>query len=66
MFFIVSWAMVYHWLTDIAMIMMTVTTLVVTSEEFMKDSDRCAPKSVEAWTSSASWAVSGPMESWFA
>jgi hypothetical protein len=30
-----------------AMIMMTVTTLTVVSEEFMKDEDRLAPNTVE-------------------
>ena len=48
MFFMLSCAMVYHWVALMAMIMMTVTTLVVISSVFMKESDRCAPKTVEA------------------
>ena len=64
MFLVLSCAMVYHCVTLIMTIMTTVTILVALSEAFMKDEDRLAPKTVDFWTSSASAAVSGPIESW--
>ena len=62
MFFIDSCAMVYHCVTDMMMIMATVTILTWVTELFMKDEDRLAPKTLEAWTCLASSIVSGPME----
>ena len=62
MFLIVSCAMVYHCVTDMMMIIATVTILTCVSSLFMKDEDRLAPKTLEAWTCLASSIVSGPME----
>ena len=62
MFFIDSCAMVYHCVTDMMTIMATVTILTCVSELLMKEEDRLAPKTLEAWTCSASCCVSGPIE----
>ena len=63
MFFIDSCAMVYHCVTDMMMIMATVTTLTcVLSPLCKKEEDRLAPKTLEAWTCLASSIVSGPIE----
>ena len=63
MFFIVSCAMVYHCVTDMMMIMATVTILTcVLSPLSMKEEDRLAPRTLEFWTCSASACVSGPIE----
>ena len=55
--------MVYHWVMDIMTMSTTVTILTLVCEEFMKEDDRLAPKTLEFWTCSASSAVRGPMES---